>query len=106
VGQMKKDELADEKKMYEISLENKRMSEPLKRALTDVEKLREELNDYQRDKSALARTKSEILIYEQKIRGLEWETEVLTQRFEKVQCDRDGLYNQFQDVIYDVQQKR
>ena len=27
---MKKDELADEKKMYEISLENKRMSEPLK----------------------------------------------------------------------------
>ena len=105
VGQMKKDELADEKKMYEISLENKRMSEPLKRALTDVEKLREELNDYQRDKSELDRTKAEILIYEQSIRGLEWETEVLTQRFEKVQVDRDGLYTQFQDVIYDVQQK-
>ena len=40
-----------------------------------------------------------------KRQSLEWETEVLTQRFEKVQADRDGLYSQFQDVIYDVQQK-
>ena len=70
-----------------------------------MEKLREELNDYQRDKAALSRTKAEILVFEQKIRSLEWETEVLTQRFEKVQADRDGLYSQFQDVIYDVQQK-
>ena len=30
VGQMKKDELADEKKMYEISLENKLMRATLK----------------------------------------------------------------------------
>lgn len=105
VGQMKKDELADEKKMYEISLENKRNSEPLKQALMDVEKLREELNDYQRDKEELRRTKAEILIFQQKLRTLEWEAEVTTQRFERVKEDRDGLYQQFQDVIYDVQQK-
>ncbi|KAL4108287.1 hypothetical protein PRIC1_000005 [Phytophthora ramorum] len=40
VSEMKKKEAQDEKLMFEISQENKRMSEPLKRALLDVEKLR------------------------------------------------------------------
>ena len=43
VAQMKKEELADEKMMLEISNENKHMSEPLKKALSDVEKLRAQM---------------------------------------------------------------
>jgi growth arrest-specific protein 8 len=105
VAQMKKEELADEKMMLEISNENKHMSEPLKKALSDVEKLRAELNDYQRDKMYLKEVKAEILVFEQKMKGLGWEHEVLLQRYERTQSERDRLYEQFQNSVFNVQQK-
>jgi hypothetical protein len=105
VAQMKKEELADEKMMLEISNENKHMSEPLKKALSDVEKLRAELNDYQRDKTHLREVKAEILVFEQKMKGLGWEHEVLLQRYERAQSERDRLYEQFQNSVFNVQQK-
>ena len=105
VAQMKKEELADEKMMLEISNENKHMSEPLKKALNDVEKLRAELNDYQRDKKHLKEVKAEILIFEAKLKRLGWEHEVLLQRYERIQTERDRLYEQFQTSVFNVQQK-
>lgn len=35
----------------------------------------------------------------------EWQREVLEQRFEQVQKERDDLYDRFVKTIYDVQQK-
>ena len=58
-----------------------------------------------RDKELLRRTKSEILVYEQKLRTVDWEHEVLFQRFGRVEKERDELYKRFQAAIYDVQQK-
>lgn len=39
------------------------------------------------------------------MKNLEWELEVLQQRFGKVQAERDELYDKFQGAIHDVQQK-
>jgi hypothetical protein len=39
------------------------------------------------------------------VKNLEWELEVLQQRFGKVQAERDELYDKFQGAIHDVQQK-
>merc|ERR1711865_1047396 len=49
VAEMKKKEQQDEKMMFEIAQENKRMSEPLKKALQDVKRLRNKLENYKRD---------------------------------------------------------
>ncbi len=43
---MKKKEAANEKLMYEIAQENKRLTEPLTRALREVEELRKQLANY------------------------------------------------------------
>jgi growth arrest-specific protein 8 len=48
VAEMKKKEAANEKLMFEIAQENKRLSEPLTRALKEVEQLRHELANYEK----------------------------------------------------------
>jgi len=105
VGEMKKKEAQDEKLMFEISQENKRMSEPLKRALMDVERLRRSIQAYQRDKLALRDAKAQLLVLEHDFAALSWEHEVLGQRAAQVQRELDELQAQFQASIYDVQQK-
>ncbi|MEW5316708.1 MAG: hypothetical protein WDW38_008060 [Sanguina aurantia] len=105
VAEMKKREAQNEKLMYEIAQENKRLSEPLTRALKEVEALRAQLASYEKDKLSLAQTKARLLNSEKQIRNLEWENEVLQQRFSKVQSERDELYDKFEASIYDVQQK-
>eukprot|EP00798_Chlamydomonas_sp_ICE-L_P007219 gene7219-326_t len=89
VAEMKKREAQNEKLMYEIAQENKRLSEPLTKALKEVEVLRQQLGNYDKDKLSLAQTKNE----------------VLQQRFTKVAAERDELYAKFEASIYDVQQK-
>jgi hypothetical protein len=49
--------LQNEKLMYEIAQENKRLSEPLSKALKEVEALRQALANYDKDKLSLAQTK-------------------------------------------------
>ena len=42
---------------------------------------------------------------EQELGKLQWEHEVLRQRFEQTQNERDELYNKFVKAIHEVQQK-
>lgn len=39
------------------------------------------------------------------VKNLEWEAEVLTQRFAAVQAERDALYDKFEASVYEVAQK-
>ncbi|RLN55135.1 hypothetical protein BBJ29_008708 [Phytophthora kernoviae] len=105
VGEMKKKEAQDEKLMFEISQENKRMSEPLKRALLDVEKLRKNIHVYQDEKVDLRTAKAQLLVLEQEYATLSWEFEVLQQRAAQVSRELEELTTQFHTSIYDVQQK-
>merc|ERR1712227_943417 len=105
VSEMKKKEISNEKLMFEIAQENKKLSEPLTRALKEVEKLRHELANYQKDKMSLQNAKSRLHVLETQLRDLTWEHEVLEQRFHHVEKERDELYEKFESTIYDVQQK-
>ncbi|CAK4076160.1 unnamed protein product [Aphanomyces euteiches] len=105
VADMKKKEAQDEKLMFEISQENKRMSEPLKKALLDVERLRKSIQAYNDDKIALKTAKAQLLVLEEELNMLSWEHEVLTQRYAQVQREYTTLHSHFQASIHDVQQK-
>jgi len=105
VAEMKKKEISNEKLMFEIAQENKKLSEPLTRALKEVEKLRHELANYQKDKMSLQNAKSRLHVLETQLRDLTWEHEVLEQRFHHIEKERDELFEKFESTIYDVQQK-
>lgn len=105
VADMKKKETANEKLMFEVAQENKRLTEPLAKALKEVDDLRRQLANYERDKAILAQTKARLLETEKALRNLEWEHEVFQQRFGALQAERDDLYAKFEASIYEVQQK-
>ena len=105
VAEMKKKETLDEKQMFEIAQENKRMSEPLKKALQNVEILRKNREKYKQDMEELKNTKARLLVVEDRFKNLQWEHEVLDQRYQNITGERDDLYSRFQTTVYDVQQK-
>jgi len=51
---MKKKEERLEKQMAEVSTENRRLAEPLQRANSDVDELKRQLVNYDKDKQLLA----------------------------------------------------
>ncbi|GBG64314.1 hypothetical protein CBR_g41515, partial [Chara braunii] len=83
VAEMKKKEAANEKLMYEIAQENKRLSEPLTKALKEVEVLRKQLGFYEKDKLSLQQARARLLQTEKQLKNVEWEQEVLNQRWQK-----------------------
>jgi len=101
----KEDQAKNEKLMFEIAQENQKLSEPLVKALKDVEQLKAELSHYEKDKASLKQTKARLLMTEQEHKQLEWEHEVSQQKFGKVESERDELYEKFESTILDVQQK-
>merc|ERR1712159_593527 len=73
VAEMRRKEHQDEKAMEHISQENKRMSEPFKKAKGEVTTLRAELVKYQEEKDELRTTKAKLLVVEDDLRRLTWE---------------------------------
>ncbi|KAL4235399.1 Dynein regulatory complex subunit 4 [Mactra antiquata] len=105
VEEMKKKEERMEKQMAEISAKNKMLAEPLQKAQEEVEELKKELANYEKDKETLRMTKARLRLSEEDNKSLKWEHEVLEQRFEKTQDERDELYRKFVKAIHEVQQK-
>merc|ERR1712150_466329 len=104
VEEMKKEERM-EKQMAEVMAENKRLVEPLQKAREEVDELRRQLSNYDKDKQSLASAKARLKVMDEEFKALQWEHEVLEQRFEKVQVERDELYTRFVKSIHEVQQK-
>ena len=64
-----------------------------------------QLANYEKDKASLQSAKARLRVQEQELGKLQWEHEVLRQRFEQTQNERDELYNKFVTAIHEVQQK-
>ncbi|XP_054856524.1 dynein regulatory complex subunit 4 isoform X2 [Eublepharis macularius] len=103
--EMKKKEDHLEKEMAEVLLQNKRLTEPLQRAREEVAELQKKLAHYEKDKASLASTLARLKVAQKELKDLQWEREVLEQRFGTVQGERDELYQKFTKAINEVQQK-
>ncbi|XP_014662068.1 PREDICTED: growth arrest-specific protein 8-like [Priapulus caudatus] len=105
VEELKKREERMEKQVAEVTLENKHLKEPLHTAQQQVQELQKQLSNYDKDKASLASYKARLKVANEQLKALEWEHEVLEQRFEKLQTERDELYKKFVAAINEVQQK-
>ena len=65
------------------------MSEPLQVALAECESLKRQLQHYDKDKMSLQNSKARLKVLEDKFKQQSWEYEVLQQRFEQVQKERN-----------------
>uniref|UniRef100_A0A8I3MCG1 Dynein regulatory complex subunit 4 n=1 Tax=Canis lupus familiaris TaxID=9615 RepID=A0A8I3MCG1_CANLF len=98
---MRKKEDHLEKEMMEVSMQNKRLADPLQKARDDMNEMQKKLRNYEWDKQILICTKARLKVAEKELKALQWEHEVL----EQVQQERDELYRKFTAAILEVQQK-
>ena len=71
----------------------------------EVEVLRQQVSNYEKDKMTLQLTKQRLVQADKQFKNLEWEKEVLAQRFSKMEKERDELYARFESSIFELQQK-
>merc|ERR1711959_177520 len=90
---------------FDLQQKNKQLSEPLRRAHQDVDRLQDELRMYEMDKKKLNEGKERIKDSERTLNRMQFQQEVLHQQLEHVSDERDTLYSKFQNAIYEVQQK-
>ncbi|XP_066570192.1 dynein regulatory complex subunit 4 [Amia ocellicauda] len=88
VEDMKKKEERLKKEMAEVQLQNKRLTEPLRKTKDEVAELQKQLANYNKDKASLAGPE----VADKAMKDLKWERDVFYSRFEKVQSERDELY--------------
>lgn len=105
VEDLRKKEMGDERVMYSIASENKKMSEPLRKALDQVRTLKEARDTYRADITALHETKAAVLVVQDRVENLRWEHEILQQRYDILVNERDSLYNRFTRALHEVKQK-
>jgi hypothetical protein len=103
--EIKKRQSSDAKHMFDLKQKNTQLSEPLRKAIRDVEALQEELRCYEVDKKRLAEVKEKIKEQEKTYSRLQFQQEALFQYLERVQMERDDVYDRFSKSVYEVQQK-
>nr|KAF6435463.1 growth arrest specific 8 [Rousettus aegyptiacus] len=102
---MRKKEDHLEKEMMEVSMQNRRLADPLQKAREEMNEMQKKLGNHERDKQILVCTKARLKVTEKELKDLQWEHEVLEQRFVQVQQERDELYHRFTAAVLEVQQK-
>mmetsp|Transcript_8802 Transcript_8802/g.13052 ORF Transcript_8802/g.13052 Transcript_8802/m.13052 type:complete len:398 (+) Transcript_8802:119-1312(+) len=105
VSMMKKSEATNEKLMFEIAQSNKNLSEPLMKKLGEVNALRKNLANYQKDKLKLKNAKARLMLVEGELKNVKWEHEILLQSYEAKEKLRDDLITSYETSIYEAQQK-
>lgn len=93
------------KEVDELNAQRKKLEAPLMELIEENKRLKKEKLVYQQEKQKLARNKKKIKVLEDELRDLQLAQEVLEQRFEQLEQERDGLYDQFETSIHDVRQK-
>ncbi|KAE9290223.1 Growth arrest-specific protein 8 [Phytophthora fragariae] len=105
IAAMKKKAAANTKLMHDVSQENKRLSEPLAAAIQEVEHLRHELKDEQKDKLSLRNAKARLLYLAQQVHDLKQRQADLTTKYRTMESDRNALYDTFEHTVQTIHKK-
>ncbi|XP_047673973.1 dynein regulatory complex subunit 4-like isoform X2 [Tachysurus fulvidraco] len=97
VEEMKKTENRLKRELAQVREQNKRLIEPLKKATEEASELKKQLAKHNVDKAKLAEVTTSLKIVEKELRNLKWEQVVLEEAFDRVQQERDELYEKFNE---------
>ncbi|KAK4881160.1 hypothetical protein RN001_004479 [Aquatica leii] len=93
------------KQVADLSSENRKLQEPLKIALADVVEYKRQLQNYEKDKIALANTLTKLRDTKKELDNMVWRDSALELRFDKLQAEKDELQKRFTVAVLEVQQK-
>jgi hypothetical protein len=105
VSDMKKKATANQKLMHDIAQENKRLSEPLAKAVKEVEELEHELKDAEKDKLSLRNAKARLALLEKEHTNLEKSHQVMEDEYRATETERNQVYDSFEHTVKSVQRR-
>ncbi|KAF5397534.1 Growth arrest-specific protein 8 [Paragonimus heterotremus] len=94
-----------EKQAADLVSENRRLTEPLQKALEENTEMKRQVANCEKDKIVLRQTKTLLRTCEKEKKHAEWKFDILEERFKHVERERDELYEKFVSAIHEVQQK-
>lgn len=89
----------------QITQENRKLSETLEESTTELLMLRKKLENFDRDRAALTRTKMRFSATTKDLNKMKWETEALRMLCQKLTEERDQLKEKFEEAVLEIQQK-
>jgi growth arrest-specific protein 8 len=105
VKEMKKKRQTNQKLMADIAQENKQLLEPLKVAVKQVEELRRDLKDYEKDKLSLKNAKARLKTLSNRFEQLQTTHKNLERKVNDVDAERLILLDSFESTVKQVQRK-
>lgn len=103
--QLRQQSEQNENLMNQLKIKNRMLTEPMKAAEIELVDLRKKLENFNRDRAALSRTKTRYSSASKQLNDLKWETEALRMRCEKLTEERDELKEKFEEAVMELQQK-
>ncbi|XP_055844121.1 dynein regulatory complex subunit 4 [Episyrphus balteatus] len=103
--ELRKQSERSERLYSETLSENKKLTEPLNQARSELVELRRKLEHYDRDRNQLSRLKKGNASAEKQLTQLKWETEALIMRNDTLVEEREKLKGKFEEIVVELQQK-
>lgn len=105
VKELEEDEKKDQSRLFEKSLQNKKISVPLLRLKDENAKLSSQLENYQQEKSKMKEIKASLCQSDNELSALAWEHETLLQKLILLKTERDKLRVNLRIAVHDIKQK-
>jgi len=105
ITEKKLNEKSNQKKMADLTHENKELSEPLAKKLEEKHELEDKLKSYTKDKMALKNLRAHHRQLDERIVEAKQEYRTTEDRFRKLEKERDDIYRRFQKAVRDIQRK-
>merc|ERR1712224_644732 len=105
IAEMRAKEKANQKKMHQLTIDNKNLTEPLAQKEKARAELQEQLKYCAKDKMALKTLRARRGQLEEKMKEAKQEYRSLEEKFLKTEKERDDLYRRFQKGVKEIQRK-
>ncbi len=105
VVEKKKKAIGIQKVMFDISHDNKRLSEPLAATSAEVADLRAQLKDQEKDRLSLRNAKARLVVMENQLQQLAVDQVELKSKYDDSESKRNELYDTFEKTVKEVQAK-
>jgi hypothetical protein len=105
IWEMRQREKQNQRKMHELTVENKRLTEPLAQKEELRAKLQDDLKSYNKDKMALRNLKARSVQLDEKTKETKQEYRAMEDKFRKLEKDRDELQRKFSKGVKEIRRR-
>eukprot|EP00397_Hematodinium_sp_SG-2012_P022423 GEMP01023231.1.p1 GENE.GEMP01023231.1~~GEMP01023231.1.p1 ORF type:complete len:478 (+),score=119.51 GEMP01023231.1:106-1539(+) len=105
ISQMRQKEKQNQKKMQQLTIENKNLTEPLAQKERIRRELEDQLKSYNKDKMALRNLKARSIQLEERNKEAKTDCRSLEDKCRKLEKERDDLQRRFQKSVRDIRRK-